>query len=243
MQIPSNPQRSTSLVETLLDIDDAPDLFAGLDADARAEVLAIGAMRRFGRGETVFGQGREHSGVLVILDGEVRSFYLSPLGREITLAYWSRGHFVGGPEIFGRGVHSWSGVATRDSELLFLSGKAIRTLALKQPQFSLNVIEALVFKGKCFSALLQLLGTRSSRALLAHMILILGRSVAAGGADRVTLDVRYSQEELAKMIGATRQWVATSLARMRQAGLIEISDGYITILSARALQAYADLDG
>lgn len=240
---PATQSRSTSLVEALLDIHEAPDLFAGLDAATREEVLAAGSMRQYGRGEQVFTQGRQHSGVLVIIEGEVRSYHLSPLGREITLAYWSRGHFVGGPEIFGRGVHSWSGVATQESELLFLSGKAIRSLALRLPTFSLNVIEALVFKSKCFSALLQLVGTRSSRALLAHMVLVLGRASPGAGDDRVALDVRYSQDELAKMIGATRQWVAASLSKMRQSGLIEVSGGHITIISARALRKYAEMDG
>lgn len=217
-----------------------PDLFAGLSPTAREQVLAAGQLRQLAAGEQVFAQGEPHSGVLVILEGEVRSFYLSPTGREITLAYWTRGHFVGGPEIFGGGVHSWSGAATRPSKLLFLSGASIRELVMGLPQFSLNLIQALVFKAKCFSALLQLLGTRSARALLAQLILLLGRDQWMAGADRVVLDVRYSQEDLAKMIGATRQWVAASLSKMRQAGLIDMSDGRIVIPSVRKLKAHAE---
>lgn len=238
----SSSERSTSIVESLLKTLDAPNLLAGLGEAEAQEVMRAGKRRTYEAGQPVFSQGEPHSGVLVILEGRVRSYYLSPSGREITLAYWTRGHFVGGPEIFGGGVHLWSGEAARRSELLFLSGAKIRDLVARLPKFSMNLIEALVFKGKCFSALLQLLGTRSARTLLAHLLLLLARDPVRNGADRVKLDVRYSQEELAKMVGATRQWVAASLTRMKQAGLIEVESGHIVVVSVVALAEYAEAE-
>jgi CRP/FNR family transcriptional regulator, cyclic AMP receptor protein len=56
-------------------------------------------------GDAVFSQGEPHDGIFIIQRGQVRVYYTAPSGREITLAYWTPGHFVGGPEINGGGRH------------------------------------------------------------------------------------------------------------------------------------------
>src|ERR1700741_2894622 len=61
------------------------------------------------------GMGVKHDGIYLIESGRIRVFYTSPQGREITLAYWHVGNFVGGPEVFGTGIHQWSGVASSNA--------------------------------------------------------------------------------------------------------------------------------
>src|SRR5260370_1385859 len=108
----------------------------------------------------LFRQGSSHSGIYIIRKGRIRTFYVSPSGREITLAYWSSNHFVGGPEVFGRGTHVWSGMAMCNAEVLYLTGAQLRELILELPNFALALIEGQITKGQCFSSLIQLLGTK-----------------------------------------------------------------------------------
>jgi CRP-like cAMP-binding protein len=84
-------------------------LLAGLTSVERKKVLSLGESRFVPAGKQVFLQGQPHVGILIILNGQIRSYYVSPAGREITLAYWGAGHFVGGHEIFGGGVHMVGG--------------------------------------------------------------------------------------------------------------------------------------
>jgi CRP/FNR family cyclic AMP-dependent transcriptional regulator len=77
------------------------------------------------------------------------------------LAYWPPGHFIGGPEIFGGGTHIWSGEAVEDSRVLFLPGPTVQALVTRLPSFASCLVEGLVAKGKCYSAVVQMLGTRS----------------------------------------------------------------------------------
>ena len=60
---------------------------------------------KFGAQSEIFSQGEQHDGIYVIESGDVRTYYLGPMGRELTLAYWTPGHFVGGPEIFAWPTH------------------------------------------------------------------------------------------------------------------------------------------
>lgn len=234
----SSGDSSTYVAKEILQAAVAPDFLSALKAEDRERVLNAGQLQQYCSGESIFIQGERHQGILVILEGVVRSFYVAPSGREITLAYWKRGHFVGGPEILGGGTHTWSGEAVHDSRLLFYPAPRLRQLILEIPQFALNVIESVSFKSKCFSALIQLLGTRPIGSLLAQLLVILARD--QGGGDRMLLDPHYSQEELAKLVGGTRQWVASSLKRMKQAQLIDIENGRIVVLSLSRLEQYAD---
>ena len=93
----------------------------------REVVLKQGRRKVLNRGQTLFSQGARHDGIWLVESGRVRVFYISPLGREITLAYWQAGNFVGGPEVFDTGVHQWSGVASTNCSVVQLPGKELRT--------------------------------------------------------------------------------------------------------------------
>jgi CRP/FNR family transcriptional regulator, cyclic AMP receptor protein len=73
-----------------------PDLFAGLSGDERMRLEAACSILNFRVGQEMFGQGEFHNGIFIILSGQVRSYYVGPTGREISVAYWSRGDLVGG---------------------------------------------------------------------------------------------------------------------------------------------------
>src|SRR6201986_2091376 len=161
---------SLLLSESQQSIGGPPPLMEKLTPSEREIVLKQGRRRVLNRGQTLFNQGARHDGIYLIESGRIRVFYTSPLGREITLAYWRAGNFVGGPEVFGGGIHQWFGIASSNSCVVQLPGKELRTLATEIPNLAIGLIEGLTFKGKCYSALAQMLGTRSITERLAHVL-------------------------------------------------------------------------
>ena len=117
-----------------------------------------------------------HDGIVIIESGLIRSYYTAPSGKEITLAYWLPGNFVGGPEIFDGGVHVWSAVAAKNSTVTHLPGAGLRDLAREVPDLALEIIDALSFKARCYSSLAQMLGTRSLSQRLAQVLLHLANT-------------------------------------------------------------------
>lgn len=217
-----------------------PNLLGRLNSKQRATVLSRGRRMVAGRGTTLFSQGEQHDGLFLIESGTIKVFYTAPSGREITLAYWYAGNFVGGPEVFGEGRHIWSGVAVRNSSLVALSGADLRTLIEQIPQLSVGIIDGLVFKGKCYSALAQMLGTRS----VSERLLLLLRSLCQlyGKIEKSTLviDAAFSQQDLANMVGATRQWVTITLNRLESEGVLKVDRRCITVLRPDRLNPVHD---
>ena len=196
-----------------------PSLMEKLTIREREIVLKQGRRKVLSRGQTIFSQGAKHDGIFLIESGRIRVFYSSPLGREITLAYWHAGNFVGGPEVFDTGIHQWSGVASSNCSVVQLPGKELRTLATEIPNLAIGLIEGLTFKGKCYSALAQMLGTRSITQRLAHLLLHLDGSLRRRGSRMESLiAAAFTHADLAHMVGATRQWVTISLKRMQEKG-------------------------
>lgn len=237
-----DPQEGGSvlLFETRPALAGVPDILAPLTPAEVAQVLAAGRLVTFGRGETLFRQGDVHEGIFILRSGAVRSFYVSPAGREITLANWTAGNFVGGPEILGGGLHVWSGVGVEPGAAVRLPGPVVRRLMTAIPNFAIGLVDGLAFKGKCYSALLQMLGTRSVVERLASVLINLAEQIGAPIVGGIEIADMPSHEDLAAMVGATRQWVSVALEHFRARGLIAAQRRPFIVNDMRALRAFAD---
>lgn len=222
-------QSAIFLSEYLLDLNSGAGFLNGLNDLDRAKIRRAGSRRLIKKGEGLFFQGDPHTGIWVVEKGRMRSFYTAPSGRELTLAYWTPGHFVGGPEVFGRGRHVWSGDALEDCEVLFISGMALRDLVSEIPAVALKVIDGLVAKGNCYSALIQMLGTRTVSERLEQLLVILASTHGHHEGETIVIDRSITYEQVASIVGASRQWVTQSLDKLQKEGVLDISRRQITI--------------
>ena len=212
---------------------DAPNLLQRLDPSTRSKVQALGSTRSYRAGDALFRQGDPHDGIHLIEAGIIKSFYVSEDGRELTLGYWSMGHYVGAPQVFGGGRHAWTSVAVAEARCLWLPGPQLRSLSQMHGDLAVALIDALVHKTQCYCALLQLLATHSMRVRLARLLAMLAARTPGCAA---VIDLTHG--ELAGMIGSTRQWVSLSLARFESEGLLQRQvDGTYVVRDELALRA------
>lgn len=227
------------LSEAFTDLDKGASFLNALTAEDVEKIRNAGSRRCFEKNSGVFFQGDNHNGIWLIESGVVRTFYAGPTGREITLALWTPGHFVGGPEIFGGGLHIWSADVEEDAELLFLSGKQIRHFIETIPAFAICIIEGLVSKGKCYSALVQMFGTRSVTERLAQLLIIFADTHGRKDGNRLHIEKRITHDQLANIVGSTRQWVTMTLDKFQKKGLISVSRQSIVIEQYDMLRSIA----
>ncbi|GEM_PF-216498 len=208
----------------------------------RQRIAAAGRDVVVPQGGTVFNQGDAHDGIFIIRRGQVRVYYTAPSGREVTLAYWTPGHFIGGPEISGGGVHMWSGVAVEPCEITALPGASVQTLLAEMPSFALALIDGLVAKGKCYSSMAQMLGTRSVIERLAQHLLNLAELHGVRDGETVLINRRITHDQIAAMVGSTRQWVTMMLKRFQTKRIIAIEGSSIRIRRVDLLETMLSKD-
>jgi CRP/FNR family transcriptional regulator, cyclic AMP receptor protein len=230
------------LAETTAELNEGASFLARQSPDEWQVLRRAGTQTSIAVGGTVFLQGDEHKGIWLIEEGLVRTYYSAPSGRQITLAYWTAGHFVGGPEIFGGGQHVWSADVTQACRLLYLPATAIRGLIQSQPSFALCLIEGLVAKGKCYSALVQMLGTRSVVERLTQLLVILAENHGRREGNRLIIDRKLTHDQIATIVGSTRQWVTMTLDKFQKKGIISVARQSIIIERYDMLMAQMSFD-
>lgn len=201
----------------------------------RTRVLAHCKPQLAKRNSTIFRQGDVQKGIYVILSGGVRVYFAAPNRREITRAYWFSGHFIGGPNLFADAPHMWSAIAIRDTSLLMIPSAALRNLCMTIPCLAMGLIEAMVFKGRCYAAMAQMLGTRSAGQRMAQVLMHLSELYGVETDDGIEIRLSLTQEEIAHMVGTTRQWVALRLKQLQARDIVWFGRGRLLIRDADAL--------
>lgn len=222
--------------ETIDELNIGAHFLDRLSGDEKSRLHEMGRQILVRQGETVFNQGEHHEGIFIIKSGQVRVYYTAPSGREITLAYWTPGHFIGGPEISGGGTHMWSGVAIDDCEIMLLTSATLQKLLTLMPNFAMALIDGLVAKGKCYSSMAQMLGTRSVIERLAQYLLNLSELYGSPDGDTIVINRKVTHDQIAAMVGSTRQWVTMMLKRFQAKRIVSIEGSIIRIERIDLLQ-------
>lgn len=219
-------------------VDRQPNILARLNSAQRQRVMGRGTPICLRDNQTLFAQGSPHDGVFLVESGLIRTFYISPAGREITLAYWQPGNIVGTPQVMSTGIHMWSGVAVKDTGTIAFRGEDLCELMQTIPAFAIGVVEALEFKGKCLSAMVQMLGTRSVSERLAMLLCNLADLHGVPERDGIAIGPPFTHEAFAQMIGASRQWVTITLDRFQAEGVIRVGRCRTVLLRPDVLRRY-----
>ena len=213
------------------------DLFAELKPADRQAFLARCARMHFAPGEHLFSQGEPYTASHLVRSGVVRTYYVAPTGREITIAYWPAGTLVGGPNVFHETrPHVWSAQAGTDVVTESITGRDLEELSMSIPTLARYLIETLTFKLHWVSLLLQTFGTQSVRSRLAQLLLQLGEHYGVKTGDGTLIAHHFSHDELARMVGATRPWVTIAIRNFKKEAIIACIGRQIVLLDQRALE-------
>jgi CRP-like cAMP-binding protein len=213
------------------------DIFAELSQTERQSFLERCKELHFEAGSRLFSQNERYTTTYLIRSGIVRTYYVSPTGKEITIAYWSDGALVGGPNVFNeQSTHIWSAQATTDAVTLSIRGRDLEEISMKVPALAHYLIDTLTFKLHWVSVLLQTFGTESVRLRLAHLLLQLSEHYGIEHKGGTMIKHHFSHEELARMVGATRTWVSITLGSFKKEGILTCNGRHLVILSKRNLE-------
>jgi len=214
-----------------------PDLFAGLRPADRQAFLAKCRQHQFAPGAHLFAQGEPYTVSYLIRSGVVRTYYVAPTGKEITIAYWTAGVLVGGPNVFREyRPHIWSAQAATEVLAECVRGRDLEELSLELPRLAHYLIETLTFKLEWTSVLLQTFGTQSVRSRLAHLLLQLSERYGLERSDGTLIAHHFSHDELARMVGATRPWVTIAIKNLRKHEIVACSGRHIIVRDRAGLE-------
>lgn len=183
-------------------------------------MLGFAQLRRFQAGATLYMTGDHSSSVYILREGIARTYWTGAGGRELTVGVWLPGDIVGAPDV-ATGRRALSAAALRDVTAYEFSTESLMAASAAVPAFAWALILALSFKVRWVSMIAANLRTKDALTRLCELIVMLGD--VYGEDDRsgkITLSAKFTQEELALMIGCTRQWTSRSLTELRERNIV-----------------------
>jgi CRP/FNR family cyclic AMP-dependent transcriptional regulator len=213
-------------------------LFAGLSRDQLDALAAFLRPRQYRKSSVIFSEGDPGTTFYLIEEGEVKLTITSPAGKEVILAFLGPGGFFGELALLDGGPRSATAVAKIASRLLVLEREQLLKFLGDHPRAAASLLAAL-------SRRLRRATERISDAVfldgptrLAKILLQLTEAGSQPGPDGVLSSPRLTQEELAQIVGGTRESINRWLGTLVREGLVRRRRGLVTVLNPKDLRDY-----
>lgn len=208
--------------------------------EARRPTIADSPSRRLDHGEVIFRQGERSAFLYLVLHGAVRLTSLMPSGRSVVIGLLGPGDLFG--EIALAGEHP-SPVEARVvgwAEVRALPAQALRDVVSRNPSTAIEVLRLLVSRLHRTSAALEDALGRDLSARVCRSLCEIARRHGRPEGRGVRLTVPLTQEDLGRMVGASREAVNRSLGALARRGLIRTELRRYVIPDLRALHRLAE---
>jgi CRP/FNR family transcriptional regulator, cyclic AMP receptor protein len=205
-------------------------LFAELPDDRLQELGQMVRRRTYHRGETIFHKGDPGNGLYLITNGQVKVLLPSETGEEAVLAVLEPGDFFGELALFDGLPRSATVVAVTNAEMLILHRDDFLSFVARNPEVTVALFGVLSRRLRATDELIEDAVFLDVPGRLAKRLLDLadrhGRKTDLG----VEIDLKLTQQDLAAMVGATRESVNKHLGWMRDHRLIQLDRQRIVLL-------------
>jgi len=204
-------------------------LFADLpDEDIRA-LMAVARKRTFRAGEVIFHREDVGQVLYVIKEGKVNICLISPEGQEISLVVLGKGDFFGELAILDGLPRSTDAIALERVECYTLQRSDFHNAIMKNPKIAIQVLEILSRRLRKTDDKVEDLVVLDVYGRVAKKLLDLAHEHGVQVEDGIRIDIRLTQQDLASMVGASRESVNKVLGYFTDKGYISSDKHKITI--------------
>ncbi len=188
--------------------------------------------RRYGRGTTVFSEGDPADSMLIVAEGLVKLVSVSQKGGETILHILKPGDMFG-ELFFAEEKRAFDAVTTTDAVVTVIPRRSFEEILATFPAVARNFIRLLSKRLVKVEQGFAGFGHTWSYQRLGRVLLQLGREhgVKTGGGTLIAL--RLTHEDLAKLIGTTRETVTTQISKFKKMGLMRREGGRFILNEAR----------
>ncbi|SHK19047.1 cAMP-binding domain of CRP or a regulatory subunit of cAMP-dependent protein kinases [Bradyrhizobium lablabi] len=210
----------------------------GLDAEERQFILDRMRPLSFDPRAILFDQGEPSDTLVLLTEGRVRLYQTLESGEEFTFGLCIAGAILGLAALVTREPRILSAVALEPVTASVMTRTDFMNCLNMVPRFHWNITRLLAILALQSIERSGPLVLDSAAVRLCSTLKSLARQ-ESGDAAGLRLHVDgLTQEELAKMVGVSRNWIAIALGELERLGLITKRRGHITIISARRLDAF-----
>jgi CRP/FNR family transcriptional regulator len=211
------------------DILSRTPLFGSLDEGSAAALNAASRRRSYERGSTVFSEGEDGDALYVVVEGKVKVFRTAADGRENMLAVLGPGEMFGELSLFDPGPRTATCAALTDCVVASVAHDSLRPWLSGRPELSEQLLRALAQRLRRTNEAMADLVFSDVPGRVAKALLDLAERFGADDGTGIRVKHDLTQEELAQLVGASRETVNKALSEFASRGWLRL-DGRAVVL-------------
>jgi CRP-like cAMP-binding protein len=214
-------------------------LFSGLDDDAASALEASMTPLSLKRGEVLFNEGDDGNQLYVVTEGKIKLGRTSPDGRENLLAILGPAQMFGELSFFDPGPRSATATSVTDVTVQSLSHEALMPVLSSHVEVAMALLNQLAGRLRRTNEVVGDLVFSDVPGRVAKALLDLASRFGRKAEDGVHVNHDLTQEELAQLVGASRETVNKALADFASRGWLRLEPRSVVILDLERLQRRA----
>jgi CRP/FNR family transcriptional regulator, cyclic AMP receptor protein len=211
-------------------------LFQALDDDGAAALQAGVTIVELARGERLFEEGASGNQLYVVLDGKIKLTRAAADGRENLLSVVGPGEMFGELSLFDPRPRTASAIAVTDSRLGALAHDDLRNWLTGRPDVALHLLQALAQRLRRANDVMADLVFTDVPGRVAKALLDLADRFGAVRDEGLQVNHDLTQEELAQLVGASRETVNKALADFATRGWLQLSAKSVLLIEPDRLR-------
>jgi CRP/FNR family cyclic AMP-dependent transcriptional regulator len=222
-----------------IDVVRKSPLFASLDDEAASALMASMTASRLERGDVLFREGDRGDRLYVIGEGKIKLGLTSIDGRENLLAILGPGEMFGELSLFDPGDRTATATAVAETQLIALGHEDLNTFLSGRPAVATTMLAALARRLRRTNEALSDLVFTDVPGRVAKALLDLSSSFGRSSEDGILVAHDLTQEELAQLVGASRETVNKALADFATRGWIKLEARAVVLIDIERIQRRA----
>lgn len=191
---------------------------------------------QYGKGKIVYQSGDAAKYLYLIHSGYVRTYRLSPEGREVTFGLLGAGNIFGELALISNVPQSSFAEIMNEVEISLLPRADFEAMLRRRPDVAYNVMVRISERLNQAEDLIEDLVNRDVTSRVARTLLQLadrfGRTQNGGD---MMIDLRLPYQEIANMVGSTRETVTRAISQMQQNHWVRLESGRLYLMNREAL--------
>jgi CRP-like cAMP-binding protein len=213
--------------------------FARLSAGLRQAILARAQVRRLADGAPLAARGSPAQEWCGVAKGAVRISSVTLAGKQVTLTYAEPGTWFGDIALFDGLPRTHDADAHGETTLLVVRKADFKELLAQHVELYDALLRLNCRRLRLMFDHYEDLNSRPLRARLARQLLLLARSYGAAQGEEIRIGLQLAQEDLAQLLGASRQRVNQELKGFEREGLLRVEPTRLVLLARDGLMAAA----
>ncbi|KIL37293.1 hypothetical protein SD71_00925 [Cohnella kolymensis] len=202
----------------------------------------IGSQISVAKDQPIFLQEHSNDYVYIIVEGRIRLFLSSPLGEEKHIAIIGKNGLIGESRLPSDNTYSCSATASSASKLIKVPSRQFHNLLSKNAEMTEQVLSIGAIKFRIMAMHILQLSFTSAMQRISLSLMQLALTYGEQQGDRFFVQLQFTHQEMANLVGTSRVTVANTINLLQNAGVISKANGIYIIEDMVKLTEYIEHD-